>query len=506
MDTIEKPELQPISGAFEESTGPTFSEENESLPDFGNIESNELENEKNSESPEPQENQKPQEQQSKLDREETIIRRLRDIPLDKLKEILTNQLDLEIRLKHHELKLSEAELSKIESQMIVLRKFFEIPNEVKIEGEPSEFTLKYFDILNKSLNVTYNDLKKQQSLVNVDSTAFGLFKPDYMGDKSDVFSGDLASGGHSYRTRSTTSSLRPTQTYTGASAPGNYSSVKFNQNLGCLYRRTDGIIVKLTCPDCQRSNFSSAQGFLNHSRIAHSKEYTSQDAAALKCGEIIPEVKQDAEGELSLSKLKEKGIDPNKNLNVNEIYFNGLSNSLNTVHNSAQSSSRKNSSPSSSNECAKAAEETSSICNEIARSVSVESLATSATPEAVPQQNSKNQAESELLKKLIKEGKMKKEDFEQFVSETRKPVANSHLFENEVEEENDSETSAVSTPAVTNSRTKMKRRQSRGGINISITRGDSGLEIEDVDEDDFDENTENKEPTDKKDTKRRRKS
>ena len=81
-----------------------------------------------------------------------------------------------------------------------------------------------------------------------------------------------------------------------------------NPSLGCLYRRTDGVVVRLTCPNCQRSNFSSAQGFLNHSRIAHSKEYTSQDAAALKCGDILPEIKQDLTGEASIKMLVERDL------------------------------------------------------------------------------------------------------------------------------------------------------------------------------------------------------
>ena len=60
---------------------------------------------------------------------ETIINRLRNIPHEELKEILTNQLDLEIQLKHRELNISDNEIGKIESQMLMLRKFFDIPND-----------------------------------------------------------------------------------------------------------------------------------------------------------------------------------------------------------------------------------------------------------------------------------------------------------------------------------------------------------------------------------------
>lgn len=54
-----------------------------------------------------------------------------------------------------------------------------------------------------------------------------------------------------------------------------------------LKRSTDGQLVKLVCLDCRRDNFSSAQGFINHCRIAHNRGFASHDAAALACGEEI---------------------------------------------------------------------------------------------------------------------------------------------------------------------------------------------------------------------------
>ena len=54
-----------------------------------------------------------------------------------------------------------------------------------------------------------------------------------------------------------------------------------------IKRSTDGQYVKLVCNDCHRGNFSSAQGFLNHCRIAHHRDYKSHDAAAVACGQIV---------------------------------------------------------------------------------------------------------------------------------------------------------------------------------------------------------------------------
>ncbi|ODQ67862.1 hypothetical protein NADFUDRAFT_48526 [Nadsonia fulvescens var. elongata DSM 6958] len=52
----------------------------------------------------------------------------------------------------------------------------------------------------------------------------------------------------------------------------------------CVSRRADGLLVKLVCPDCSRSNFTTAQGFLNHCRLAHGREFGSHSSAAAACG------------------------------------------------------------------------------------------------------------------------------------------------------------------------------------------------------------------------------
>lgn len=54
-----------------------------------------------------------------------------------------------------------------------------------------------------------------------------------------------------------------------------------------LRRSTDGQLVKLICKNCHRGNFSSIQGFLNHCRIAHKVDYKSHDQAAVDCGQLL---------------------------------------------------------------------------------------------------------------------------------------------------------------------------------------------------------------------------
>lgn len=317
--------------------------------------------------------------ESPLIDKQSLLKKLDSIPTETLRHILTNQVDLEIRLKHKELRLTEDELGKCEAQMLTIRKFLEVPNNVSFQHEPNDFTLKYYDVLNKSLSVNYTKLQQQQYL-----NEHPTFKENIFTDTEPV---------HSYRTRSTTSSLRPSLNGPAIRIPG------------CLYRRTDGVVVKLTCPDCYRSNFSSAQGFLNHSRIAHSKEYTSQDAAALRCGEILPDEFQDEEGLASLKNLKEKTLDATKNLNVNEIYFNGLSNSLNTVHRSLE-------------------ENITAVVND------------GISKNGTQKRQASDSGSNELMKKLIKNGMAHDaKDYEDIVDEARKEVSSSHLFDDEEEGE-----------------------------------------------------------------------
>lgn len=55
----------------------------------------------------------------------------------------------------------------------------------------------------------------------------------------------------------------------------------------CVLKRSDGQMVKLVCLDCQRENFSSTQGFINHCRIAHRRDFKSHEEAAVASGQPI---------------------------------------------------------------------------------------------------------------------------------------------------------------------------------------------------------------------------
>lgn len=430
---------------------------------------------------------------------EALIKKLQDMPMETLKAIITNQIDLEIRLKHKELSLTEKEIGRCESQMITLRKFFKIPSNVNFDNEPNGFTHKYSNLLSQALNFNYENLSKLSSLSELLGPG-ALLGTGVAGDGNRILysdassvsswggagcnqgdglgSRDLSSGPgsfgpdegetptHSYRTRSTTSSLRPSSSVSSR-----------RQTYGCLYRRTDGIIVKLTCSTCLRSNFSSAQGFLNHNRIAHSKEFTSQDAAALQCGEILPTEEQDEEGILSLQNLKLKGLDPKNNLNVNEVFFNGLTSSLNYVKAEGQAQSQNPVQLQAANHNQGQSQNQNQNQNH-------EQL--TSKPIASPRRKSNDQ----LMKKLIAKGiTSDKKDYDRLIHDTMSEVKNSHLFNEEEEDEdeveannntndnNDDDTNnntnnntnneSSNNDADNEGRKDKMRRTSRGGVGIS---------------------------------------
>ncbi|KFA66330.1 hypothetical protein S40285_01294 [Stachybotrys chlorohalonatus IBT 40285] len=55
----------------------------------------------------------------------------------------------------------------------------------------------------------------------------------------------------------------------------------------CILKRADGQTVKLVCLDCNRENFSSTQGFINHCRIAHKRDFKSHEEAAVHSGHPV---------------------------------------------------------------------------------------------------------------------------------------------------------------------------------------------------------------------------
>ncbi|SPO06664.1 uncharacterized protein DNG_09356 [Cephalotrichum gorgonifer] len=66
-----------------------------------------------------------------------------------------------------------------------------------------------------------------------------------------------------------------------------YPAAKDKNGPCTLKRQSDGQTVKLVCLDCHRENFLSIQGFINHCRIAHRRDFKSHEEAAIRSGQPI---------------------------------------------------------------------------------------------------------------------------------------------------------------------------------------------------------------------------
>ena len=53
------------------------------------------------------------------------------------------------------------------------------------------------------------------------------------------------------------------------------------------------MIYKISCPDCERTDFTRLQGFLNHCRLKHGREFTTHGECVLASAGLVPEEEQD---------------------------------------------------------------------------------------------------------------------------------------------------------------------------------------------------------------------
>ena len=69
----------------------------------------------------------------------------------------------------------------------------------------------------------------------------------------------------------------------------NYGIAKDKNSMLTIRRASDGLMVKIICKYCSKDNVSNLQGFLNHCRIQHKVEYASHNAALDDCGVPLDE-------------------------------------------------------------------------------------------------------------------------------------------------------------------------------------------------------------------------
>lgn len=216
-----------------------------------------------------------------------------------MRQTISSQLSLEILIKHRELRFIDQELAKCQIALEQLRRCTEIP--FPAMQPPSE---------NVS-NGTGAALKKSSGTKAARSPApWGVTDGPYTrhyahwllhdshfdgGEREMVGPATLGSTpfvGRSTRGHFTDfaqmvgKTSRSQRALNHASLPNGFAEPK-QKPTGpmILKRKSDGKMVKLVCPDCGRHDFGSAQGFINHCRIGHQRNYASHDAAAEGCGQ-----------------------------------------------------------------------------------------------------------------------------------------------------------------------------------------------------------------------------
>ena len=227
------------------------------------------------------------------------------MPMD-VRQTIGSQFGLEILLKHKELRLIDQEFAKCQIALEQLRRCQIIP-----------YPAMSFD--NESLRIAVGGsgpaVNNEAPLASPWGVSDGPYSrhyqrwliPDSVFDDTAIGSDPIfRSGGKTLPDRVTRGSkvdqssvASKSRSHRGSNSarlkalPHGYPEPKEEKGPMIVKRSSDRRMVKLVCLDCRRSNFNSAQGFINHCRIAHSRQFLSHDAAIEASGE---EVDLDIEG------------------------------------------------------------------------------------------------------------------------------------------------------------------------------------------------------------------
>ncbi|CAK7270533.1 hypothetical protein SEPCBS57363_004151 [Sporothrix epigloea] len=227
------------------------------------------------------------------------------VDIDAVTDVVQYQFSHEILVKHNELRLIEQELAKCQIALEQLRRCHLIP--YPVDCPTPEQMLEIAS--GRGIHVR----PKPGATVPKWSPPFGVVDGPYARHYAKwlipdpVFDGPLANwpglappvqSSRSYAsadaraTRNSITDASRARAVRGASGQklqalsNGYPQPKDRAG-PCVLKRSDGKIVKLVCTDCHRDNFSSTQGFINHCRIAHKRDYKSHDEAAIHCGHPI---------------------------------------------------------------------------------------------------------------------------------------------------------------------------------------------------------------------------
>ncbi|CCC13094.1 hypothetical protein SMACR_06312 [Sordaria macrospora] len=224
--------------------------------------------------------------------------------LERAKDVIQYQFGLEILMKHDELRLINQELAKCQIALEQLRRCHLIPYPVQcptpsqmldissgegpaLQSKPGESVPKWAP----PFGVVDGPYARHYAKWLIPDPMFDGIQPEPVVETARARNA-VAEGRTTRNSMSDAGGLGKQRSARGQGTQklqalsSGYSHPK-DKSLPCIVKRSDGLTVKLVCIDCERWNFSSTQGFINHCRIAHRRDYKSHDEAALHCGQPI---------------------------------------------------------------------------------------------------------------------------------------------------------------------------------------------------------------------------
>ncbi|ODM21764.1 hypothetical protein SI65_02608 [Aspergillus cristatus] len=238
----------------------------------------------------------------------------KSVNVDKLRETLEAQLSLEVLLKHNELRLIDQELAKCQVALEQMRRCSEIPypgsqvaglspslangtgmavcppGNGPVPSSPAPWGITDGPYSRHYARWLLPDPRFGGGHIDA-GTPWGaassmpgantIGTTPFEGRSTRGTSGDYAALTKSRPQRGSASGAK-LQALSNGCPP-----VRERAGPMIIRRKSDGVMVKLVCLDCRRDNFSSTQGFINHCRIAHNRNFASHDAAAVASGEPV---------------------------------------------------------------------------------------------------------------------------------------------------------------------------------------------------------------------------
>ena len=226
--------------------------------------------------------------------------------LDHARDIIRHQIGLEVLLKHDELRLINQELAKCQIALEQLRRCHLIPypqhcptpdQMMDISGGKGPAAIVRFGEpvpqWAPPFGVVDGPYARHYAKWLIPDPSFDGEQPEWQFNPE--FSRTRASFTEGRTTRNSFTETGPISK--GRPVRGNAGQKLQALSNGypqpkdkagpCVLKRSDGQTVKLVCLDCNRENFSSTQGFINHCRIAHKRDFKSHEEAAVQSGQPV---------------------------------------------------------------------------------------------------------------------------------------------------------------------------------------------------------------------------